>query len=183
MIPVKSYGIEVRQAGTRDLEPLLQCLHLDKLSPGVTQHKETIKDKNNGAQVQWGQIMNKKTKKTKNPTATYEKSRAKQDALHTAPSRQWADTQVTSLAQPLDLPVPSPHVRDQLNPPLREGARKPLLVFASSCCSRGPNKALPGFLVAYQFLLFKNLRILVGNRTTDKQRMSSRGGLSFLSVQ
>ena len=53
-----------------------------------------------------------------------------------------------ALALSLDTSLPSLHIRNQLNPPW--GASEQgnlLLVFAPPCCSRGPNEALPEFLV------------------------------------
>ena len=70
--------------------------------------------------------------------------------LHSAPPKGWAD----HLSHPSGwTPGPTP-IRNQLAPPQGVSEQgKLLLVLPPLCCSRGPNKALPGFLVSSdQFL-------------------------------
>ena len=101
----------------------------------------------------WGKLW---TKRPKSPTATSEEPGAKaggqeqkQGTVH-APCTQHhqrggQSTKATPPAQPLDPPLPSPHGRNQLiRPPFGKQVGK------GTCCLfsvRGPNKALPEFLV------------------------------------
>ena len=122
----------------------------------------------------WDKLGTTRYKKTKNPTATSEEPRAKAKycawALHTAPPRGWADHLTTPPARPLDPPLPSPHIRNQLSLPSPAESKqgKLLLVFTPLCCSTSPNKDLPEFLVwlLINFCWLRRPRSLVCNRIT-----------------
>ena len=112
--------------------------------------------------LQLGQILDKRYKETKKPNChfwrVWSKSRglgAKAGyctcPLHTTPPKRWAKHLSHPSGRPLDTPLPSPHIRNKLaSPPPARGASKrgkPLFVLTPPCCSRGPNNALPEFLV------------------------------------
>ena len=65
--------------------------------------------------------------------------------LHSRPQRVGQTNEVIPLAQPLDTPLPSPHVRNQLIHISASKQGKLLLVLAPPCYSSSPNKALPEF--------------------------------------
>ena len=109
--------------------------------------------------TQLGQIMDNEIQRDqKNPTASSEEPGAKagrqeqkKGTVH-SPSTQHhlRGGQTTVWAQPLDTPLPSPHIRNQLGPRSaseRESKGTCYLFSLSPCCSRGPNKAWPKFLV------------------------------------
>ena len=66
----------------------------------------------------WGKFSIKDTKRLKNTEATSEELEAKQGycacSLHTASQRGGQNTGATPFTLPLDAPLPSPHVRNQL---------------------------------------------------------------------
>ena len=112
--------------------------------------------------------MNDKIQNTKNPTVTSEMPRAKAGysawCLHTALPRGWAD----HLSRPLDPPLSSPCIRNQLAPPSGSEQGNLLLVFTHSCCSMSPSKALPEFLVwpLINFYWLRRPRTVLGNILT-----------------
>ena len=87
----------------------------------------------------WDKFWAKDTKRLKNPTVTFEESRAK----------VWG--WVEKHGGHLDKPLPSPHIKNKFTPSISgEWARKQGKMFCVSLslfCSRNPNKTLPGFLV------------------------------------
>ena len=115
-------------------------------------YKETVGTKNNPGHVQLGQILDEKdTKRPKNPTATFEVPGAKTGcwqwkqgtyctcALHSTLPKGWANR----LSHPSGLsPGHTPTFTSY-----KEQARETFFIFAPSCYSRGPSKALPEFLV------------------------------------
>ena len=91
--------------------------------------------------------------------------------LHTPPPKGWAKPLSHPPARPLDTPLPSPHIRNKLAPP-RGASKQENLLFdlAPRCCSRGPNKALPEFLVwpLINFYCLRRQRTLVSNTPNHK---------------
>ena len=97
----------------------------------------------------------KKKRKAQNPTATSEEPGAKPGSreqnrvlrmsLTLKTTRGGQTNEVIPLAQPLDTPLPSPHVRNQLTHTSASKQGKLLLVLAPPCYSSSPNKALPEF--------------------------------------
>ena len=106
----------------------------------------------------WGKLWTTRYKKTKkSPTATSEELRAttgcqeKTQSTAHAPCTQHHQrggqtTQHTPLAQPLDTPLPSPHMWNQLTP--HQGARKETCYLFSlpPAAAGAPIKPCPNFL-------------------------------------
>ena len=98
----------------------------------------------------WGKLWTR-YKKTKNLTATSEELGAKAGhcacPLHSTPPKGWADhLSHTSGPTPGHTPTLTPY-KKPARPPSGSKQGNLLLVLAPPCCSRGPNKALPEFLV------------------------------------
>ena len=101
--------------------------------------------------MQLGQIMDNKIQKDQTPNCHFWRAGSKNRVsgakvgycacpLHSTLPKRWAD----HLSHPSNLtPGPTP----TLTPLWGSEQGKLLLVFAPPCCSRGPNKALPKFLV------------------------------------
>ena len=110
----------------------------------------------------WGKLWTIRYKKTENPTAASKLSGAKAGYcawfLHTTPPRGWANY----LSHPSGPNPPSTHLRDQLSGSEQGNL---LLVFAPSCCSLSPSKALPEFLIwpLVNFYWLKSSRTQVCN--------------------
>ena len=105
-------------------------------------YQETRGTKSNCLHVQLGQIVDKRYKKTKNPTATSKVSGAKagpgSHPLHTIARKGWADH-----PGHLSGPTPGPaaaltHLRNQLARLPRKRAGHPLLVLPPSTAARVP---------------------------------------------
>ena len=108
--------------------------------------------------VSWGKLCTKRYKKTqKKTTATSKEWEQKQGVrrksryctcpLHTTPAKGWANHLSHPCAQSLDLPLPSPHIKNQLTPTRGVSKGTCYLFSLLPCCSRGPSKALPELLV------------------------------------
>ena len=101
--------------------------------------------------LSWGKFWTKGTKRP-NPTATSEEPGAKAGyytcPLHSTPPDAGQNTKAIPPVRPMDTPLPSPHIRNQLAPtPSGSKQGHLLLDFAPSCYSRSPSKDLPEFLV------------------------------------
>ena len=99
-------------------DPLLQCLYLDKclLKRQNTNYKRL---KITVYMHSWGKLWKTRYKNARNPAATSEVSRAKIRVLCIVPAHSTTKvgeqtTQATPLTWPMNLPLPSPHLRDQL---------------------------------------------------------------------
>ena len=99
-----------------------------------------------------GKLWTTRYKKTKNPTATSEEPGAKAGhctcPLHKTPPEGWADhLSYPSSLTPGNTSTLTP-CKEPARPALTKGEQGNLLsVLAPPCCSRGPSKALPAFLV------------------------------------
>ena len=103
--------------------------------------------------VQLRQIMNSKVQKNQNLTASSEVSRAKVGscAWSLTQLRKWADHPHHPPSRPLNLPLSSPHLRDQLTTP--QGVNKGTCYFSLPCATAWvPMKTC---LASYQSLLIK----------------------------
>ena len=102
---------------------------------------------------------------------------------HTAAPKWWANRLSLPSKPPLDPPLPSLHVRNQLAC-LGEGARGCVTCFCSPCCNRGPNKAFPEFLVwsLINFYWLGRPNTVVSNRITSFSP-SRDAGCSFDSLR
>ena len=117
----------------RTWDSLLQCLHLDTALLKLQNTKKLFGVKNNNIRGQWGQIPNKRHKETKRPNCQF--------------WRAWSKSRVMCLPFAHN---PTWRWSDYLGHPsgtLSPGKEPVCLVFAPSCGSRGPSKALPEFLV------------------------------------
>ena len=99
----------------------------------------------------WGKFSIKDTKRLKNAEAISEELGAKAEVLCMLPAhksqRGGQNTRATRLTSPLDAPLPSLYTRDKLAPPWETRKGKCCLFLLSQYCSKGPNVALPTFLV------------------------------------
>ena len=104
--------------GSGTWDPLLQCLYLDKflLSRKNTNCKRL---KITVYMHSSGKLWKTRYKKARNPAATSEVSRAKSRVLCMVPAHSTTKggeqtTQATPLTRPMNPPLPSPHLRNQL---------------------------------------------------------------------
>ena len=101
----------------------------------------------------WGKFWIKDAKRPKHPTDTPKEPEAKAGSwacpLHTTPAKPGQNTSAIPPAWPLDTPLPSPYIRNQLAPYLREGASEGTCSLFSlhPATAEAANKALPAFLV------------------------------------
>ena len=131
----------------------------------------------------WGKFWTNNTKRPKNPAAAFEEPREKAGycahPLHTTSPKGWAN----HLNHPFGLtpghtPTLTPY-KEQAHPP-SQGASKQrgdlLCVLTPPCCSRGPSKGLPEFLVwpLIGFYWLRRPRNLVGNIGTEAFWEASR---------
>ena len=157
----------MRQAGTWDLEPFAAVLAPGQMSPSNKIQRNYKGLKITACMYSWGKLWTKRPKIQLPFLKIWEQ---KQGTVH-APCTQHhlrggQTTSATPLPQPLDTPLPSPPIRNQLAPSRwvsKQGNL--LLVFDLHCCSRGPNKALPEFLVwpLINFYWLRRPKSLVSN--------------------
>ena len=148
-----------RQAGTWG--PLLQCCSAytcTHLSSSKTNTEKLYGTKNNCVHAQLGQILDQEIKRRpKKPTATSEEPgtktgcRSKSRVLRMPPALSTTNGWAEHLSHPSGptpghTPTLTPH-KEPACPPSGSEQGNLLLVFAPSCGGRGPNKALPEFLI------------------------------------
>ena len=94
-------------------------------------------------------------------------------------------TQATPPAWPMNPPLPSPYLKDQLAVPSGSEQGKLLLVFTPSCCSWSPNKAFPQFLVwpliNFYWLRSPRTQVSNGNRELIKKLFACYSYLGSVS--
>ena len=143
----------VRQTGTWD--PLLQCCNActwTHLSLSNKIQRNYMGQKITACMHSWGKFWTKDKKRPKNPTANFEEPGAKTVyfvcPLHIPPTREWAKhLSHPSGPTPGHTPTLTPYKEQACSLQRECKWGKLLLVLAPHCCSRGPNKALPEFLV------------------------------------
>ena len=148
--------LKMRQAGTWD--PLLQRLHLDKVSSSnKIQREEGLKIT---ACMQLGQIMDNKIRKPSKKTQllllkSWEQKQALCMPLQAIPAKGWTNHLSPPLARTLDMPLPS-SVRNHLGLP---SASKWIYGFCSLLLQHRPQQS-PAWicLASYQFLLIKEAK-------------------------
>lgn len=90
----------------------------------------------------WGKFWTKKYQRPKHSTVTYEKTGAKpgcweekQGTVHIPIPPN--TTRAIPLARALDTPLPSPHIRDSLPPPLRGVSKETCCFFSTPLLQQG----------------------------------------------
>ena len=144
-----------------DLGPfaaVLQCLHLDKPLLQQQNTKKLYGTKNNSVHAQLGQILRKKIQKDSKTELPPLKSREQKQGIRNksrvlcmpaacTPLEGWAEhLSRPSSPTPEYTPTLTPY-KEPARPALGSEQGNLLLVFTPSCDCRGPNKALPEFLV------------------------------------
>lgn len=130
----------VRQ--TRTWEPLLQCLCLNKPLLKQQKRKKLYGTKNSYMHVQLGQILDKKIPKTKTFNCHLWRDWCKTGVLgrkagyctYPLPPNT---TRATPLAQALDTPLTSPHIRNSLPPPPRGVSKGTCCFFSTPLLQQG----------------------------------------------
>ena len=152
----------MRQAGTWD--PLLQCCNActwTHLSLSNKRQRNCMGLKITACMCSWGKFWTQKIQRDqKNPTATFEKAGAKTGCLeqkqgtactwplHTTSPKGWAKLlSQPSGPTPGHTPTLTPYKKQACPPQGVSNQGNLLFVLTAHCCSRGPSKALPKFLV------------------------------------
>ena len=173
-----------------DLGPFaagLQCLHLDTPLLQQQNTKKLSGTKNNCMPAVRVNSGPKRYKETKKPNCHFWRAWSKSRGwgpragycahpLHTPPPKGWAKhLSHPSGPTPGHTPTLTPY-KEQARP--SQGANKQgnlLFVLTAHCCSRGPSKALPEFLVwtLINFYWLRRPRTLVGNARNIEQKIES----------